>query len=171
MSLIHSEPNLFHIFKSCHAWLFKRLFSNRLHMQDAFFSVEEAMAEETKVEVTGIEAQEGPCSLYILTLIQKSLAKCFMPDYLIGLGREWSDLGLEGLLSKHRKPPVSLYLLMFHYNLRSLKMMDGMRLSTRQSPNIMSGPTCLCLLLRRLTPFPKLPLTIRQCNPPMLARY
>jgi hypothetical protein len=23
MSLIHSEPNLFHIFKSCHAWLFK----------------------------------------------------------------------------------------------------------------------------------------------------
>jgi hypothetical protein len=46
------------------------------------------MAEETEVEVTGTEAQEGPGSLYILTLIQKSLAKCFMPDSLIGLGRE-----------------------------------------------------------------------------------
>jgi len=38
-------------------------------MQDEFFSVEEAMVEETKVEVTGTEAQEGPGSLYILTLI------------------------------------------------------------------------------------------------------
>jgi hypothetical protein len=46
------------------------------------------MAEETEVEVIGTEAQEGPSSLYILTLIQKSLAKCFMSDYLIGLGRE-----------------------------------------------------------------------------------
>jgi hypothetical protein len=52
------------------------------------FLVEEAMAEETEVEVTGTEAQEGPGSPYILTLIQKSLANCFMPDYLIGLGRE-----------------------------------------------------------------------------------
>jgi hypothetical protein len=43
--------------------------------------------------------------------------------------------------------PVSLYLLMSPYNLRSLKMMDGRRLSTRQSPNIVAGPTCLCLLL------------------------
>jgi hypothetical protein len=46
------------------------------------------MDEETEVEVTETEAQEGLISLYILTLIQKSLAKCFMPDYLIGLGRE-----------------------------------------------------------------------------------
>jgi hypothetical protein len=46
------------------------------------------MAEGTELEVTGTEAQEGPSSLYILMLIQKSLAKCFMPDSLIGLGRE-----------------------------------------------------------------------------------
>ena len=53
-----------------------------------FFWVEEAMAKETEVEVTGIEAQEGPGSPYILTLIEKSLGHCFMEDYLIGLGRE-----------------------------------------------------------------------------------
>jgi hypothetical protein len=46
------------------------------------------MAEETKVELTGIEAQEGPGSPYILTLIQKSLDNCFMPDSSIVLGRE-----------------------------------------------------------------------------------
>jgi hypothetical protein len=31
-------------------------------------------------------------------------------------------------------------------------MMDGRRLSTRQSPNIMVGPTCLCLLLSPVNP-------------------
>jgi hypothetical protein len=46
------------------------------------------MAEETEVEVIGTEAQEGPGSPYILTLIHKSLANCFMPDSSIGLGRE-----------------------------------------------------------------------------------
>jgi hypothetical protein len=46
------------------------------------------MAKETKVEVTRTEAQEGLGSLYILMLIQKILDKCFMPYYLIGLGRE-----------------------------------------------------------------------------------
>jgi hypothetical protein len=54
----------------------------------SFFPVEEAMAEETEVEVTETEAQEGLGSLYILMLIQKSLAKCFMQDSLIGLGRK-----------------------------------------------------------------------------------
>jgi len=46
------------------------------------------MAEETKVEVTGTEVQEGPGFPYILTFIHKSLANCFMSDYSIGLGRE-----------------------------------------------------------------------------------
>jgi hypothetical protein len=46
------------------------------------------MAEETEVEVTGTEAQEGMGYLYILTLTQKILAKFFMPDYLIRLGME-----------------------------------------------------------------------------------
>jgi hypothetical protein len=46
------------------------------------------MAEETEVEVIGIEAQEGPGSPYILMLIHKILANCFMPDFSIGLGRE-----------------------------------------------------------------------------------
>jgi len=88
MSPIHSKPNIFRIVKSCHAWLFKILFSNRLHMQDEFFSVKEVMAEETEVEVTGTEAQEGIGSLYILTLIQKSLVKCLMKNTLTRLGRE-----------------------------------------------------------------------------------
>jgi hypothetical protein len=42
------------------------------------------MFKETEVEVTQTEAQEGLGYLYILTLIQKSLAKCFMPDSLTG---------------------------------------------------------------------------------------
>jgi len=46
------------------------------------------MAEKTEVEVARTEAQEGPGSPYILTLIQKRLANCFTPDSLIGLGRE-----------------------------------------------------------------------------------
>jgi hypothetical protein len=46
------------------------------------------MAEETEVEVIGTEAQEGPGSPYILTLIHKSLDNCFMPDSSIELGRE-----------------------------------------------------------------------------------
>ena len=46
------------------------------------------MAEEIEVEVTRTEAQEGLGSLYILMLIQKSLADCFMLDFLIGLGRK-----------------------------------------------------------------------------------
>jgi hypothetical protein len=46
------------------------------------------MAEETEAEVTQTGAQEGPGSPYILTLIQKSLVKCFMQDSLTGLGRE-----------------------------------------------------------------------------------
>jgi hypothetical protein len=46
------------------------------------------MAEEIDVEVIGTEAQEGQGSPYILMLIHKSLANCFMPDFSIGLGRE-----------------------------------------------------------------------------------
>jgi hypothetical protein len=46
------------------------------------------MVEEKEVEVTRTKVQEGPGSPYTLTLIQKSLANCFMPDCLIGLGRE-----------------------------------------------------------------------------------
>jgi hypothetical protein len=46
------------------------------------------MVEETKVELIGTEAQEVLCSPYILTLIHKSLANCFMPYFSIGLGRE-----------------------------------------------------------------------------------
>jgi hypothetical protein len=51
MSMIHFEPNLFCIFKSFHAWLFKKLFANRLHS-----FLQEAMVEETEEEVTGTEA-------------------------------------------------------------------------------------------------------------------
>jgi hypothetical protein len=46
------------------------------------------MKEEIEVEVIGTEAQEGPCSPYILMLIHKSSANCFMPDFSIGFSRE-----------------------------------------------------------------------------------
>jgi hypothetical protein len=46
------------------------------------------MVKETEVEVIGTEAQEGPGSPYILTLIHKTLANCFMLDSSIGLGSE-----------------------------------------------------------------------------------
>jgi hypothetical protein len=45
MSLIHSEPKLFCILKSCHAWIFKRLFSNRLHMQDSLIGSDREQSE------------------------------------------------------------------------------------------------------------------------------
>jgi hypothetical protein len=89
------------------------------------------MAEETKGEVIGTDAQEGSGSPYILMLIHKSLANCFRTDFSIGLGKEWSNPGLKGSLSKICKPLVSLCLLMSHCNPRFLKMMDGKRLSTR----------------------------------------
>ena len=46
------------------------------------------MAEETGVEVTRTEAQEGLGSQFILMLILKSWANYSMLDSLIGLGRE-----------------------------------------------------------------------------------
>jgi hypothetical protein len=89
-------------------------------------------------------------------LTHKSLANCFRPDFSIGLGKEWSNLGLKGLLSKFGKPLVSLCLLMSHCNPRFLKMMDGKRLSTRQSPNIVAGLIYPYLILRLLTPLSKI---------------
>jgi hypothetical protein len=97
------------------------------------------MAKETEGEIIGIEAQEGLDSPYILMLIHKHLASCFRPDFSIGLGKEWSNPGLKGLLSKFYKPLVSLCLLMSHCNPRFLKMMDRKRLSTQQYLNIMAG--------------------------------
>jgi hypothetical protein len=130
--------------------------------RNEFFSIEVAMAEETEVEVIGTETQESPGSPYILMLINKSLANCFKLDFSIGLGREKSNLGLKILLSKSHKPLISLCRLTSHCTMRFLKMMDGRILSTRQSPNIMAGPTCPCLLLRLLIPLSKMTLTTRQ---------
>jgi hypothetical protein len=67
------------------------------------------MVVETKGEVIGTEAQEGQGSPYILMLTHKSLANCFKIDFSNGLGREWSNLGLKGLLSKSCKHLTSLY--------------------------------------------------------------
>jgi len=141
-----TESNLFHIFKSCHVWFFKRLFSNQACMHEWVFSSKVAMAEETEGEVIGIEAQEGQYSPYILMLTHKRLAICFRPDFSIGLGKEWSNVGLKGLLSKFWNPLVLFYPLMSHCNPRFLKMTNGKRLSTRKSPKIVAGPICLCLL-------------------------
>jgi hypothetical protein len=116
------------------------------------------MAEATEGEVIGTEAQEGQGSPYILMLTHKSLASCFRPYFSIGLGKEWSNLGLKGLLSKLHKPLVFPCPLMSHCNPRFLKMTDGKRLSTRQSPNIVAGPIYPYLLPCLLTPLSKLPL-------------
>jgi hypothetical protein len=79
------------------------------------------MVKETEGELIGTKAQEGQGSSYILMLTHKSLANYFSLDFSTGLGREWSNLGLKGLLSKSCKPPISLYLLTSHCNLRFLK--------------------------------------------------
>lgn len=139
-------------------------------MQEWVFSAEVAMDEETKGEVIRIEAQEGQGSPYILMLTHKILANCFRLYFSTRLGSEWSNLGLKGILSNSRKPSISLYLLTSHCNPRFLKIMDGRRLSTRHSPNIVASPICPFLLLHLLTLFPKIPLTTHQYNPPMLAR-
>jgi hypothetical protein len=47
---------------------------------------------------------EGQGSPYILMPTHKSLANCFRLDFSTRLGREWSNLGLKGLLSKSCKP-------------------------------------------------------------------
>jgi hypothetical protein len=72
------------------------------------------------------------------------------------LGKEWSNLGQKGLPSKPHMSLVSQCPLMSHYNLKSLKMMDGKRLSTQQSLNIVAGLTCLYLLLHLLIKLSKL---------------
>jgi hypothetical protein len=97
------------------------------------------MVEETEGEVTGTEAQEGQGSPYILMLTLKNLASCFRLDFSIGLGKDWSNLGLKGLPSNFYKPLVSLCLLMSHCNPWFLKMMDGKIFSNQQSPNIVDG--------------------------------
>jgi hypothetical protein len=89
------------------------------------------MAKKTEWEVIGIEAQEGQGYPYILMLTHKSLASFFRLDFSIGLGKEWSNPSLKGLLSKSHKPLVSLCLLTSQYNPSFLQMMDGKRLSTR----------------------------------------
>ena len=98
------EPNLFHIFKICHVWLFKRLFSNHSCMQEWFFLAEVAMVEETKGEVIGKEAQEGQGSPYILMLTHKSLASCFRLNFSIGLGKEWSNIVLKASFPSSTSP-------------------------------------------------------------------
>jgi hypothetical protein len=57
-------------------------------MQDDFFSVGEAMTEETKVEVIGNEAQGGLGYQYISMLIMKRWDNCSMLDSLIVLDME-----------------------------------------------------------------------------------
>jgi hypothetical protein len=128
------------------------------------------MDKENKGEITGTEAQECQDFPYILMLTQKILASCFKPYFSIGLGKEWSNLGLKVLLFKFHKPLVSLCLPMSHCNPRFLKMTDGKRLSTRQSPNIVAGPIYPYLLLHLLTPLSKIPLPTHQCNPLMLVK-
>jgi hypothetical protein len=101
----------------------------------------------------------------------QELSQLFQDGFLTGLDKEWSNLGQKGLLSKPHMSLVSQFPLMSHYNLKSLKMMDGKRLSTRQSPNIVVGPICLyLLLLHLLTKLSKLPMHTHQYSLPMQAR-
>jgi hypothetical protein len=128
------------------------------------------MAKETEGDVIGIEAQEGQGSPYILMLTHKILASCFRRYFSIGLGKEWSKLVLKGLISKLHKPLVFPCPLMCHYNPRFPKMMDGKRLSTRKSPNIMASPIYPYHLPHLLTPLSKLPLPTHQFSPLMLVK-
>jgi hypothetical protein len=128
------------------------------------------MAEATEGEVIAIEAEDSQGSPYTLTMTHKSYANCFRMEFSIALGKEWSNLGLKGLPSKLHKPLVFLFPLMSHCNSRFPKTMDGKRLSTQQSPNIMTGPICPYLLPRLLTRSPKLHLSTHQLSPLMLVK-
>jgi hypothetical protein len=101
------------------------------------------MAEATEGEVIGTRGPRRPRFSIHFDTDSQELGQLFQAmDFSIGLGKEWSNLGLKGLPSKFCKPLVSLCPLMSHCNPRFLKMMDGKRLSTRQSPNIVAGPIC-----------------------------
>jgi hypothetical protein len=65
------------------------------------------MARVTKEEEIGIGALEGQDSLYTLMPTHKSYANNFKMDFLTGLGKECSNLGLKGLLSKPHRSLVS----------------------------------------------------------------
>jgi hypothetical protein len=119
----------------------------------------EGVIEEEEI---GIGALEGQGSLYILMQTRKSWANYFKLDFLTGLGKEWSKLGYKVLPSKPHMSLVSQCHLMYHYNLNSLKMTDNKRLSTRQSPSIVAGLTCLYLLLHLLIKLSKMPLPTDQ---------
>jgi hypothetical protein len=88
------------------------------------------MARVKKEEEIRIGALEGQGSLYILMQTRKSWANYFKLYFLTGLGKEWSNLGQKGLPSKPHMSLVSQCPLMSHYDLKSLKMIDGKRLST-----------------------------------------
>jgi hypothetical protein len=66
-----------------------------------------------------------------LMYTRKSWDTYFKMDFLTRLGKEWSKIGQEGLPSKPHMSLVSQFPLMSHYNLKSLKTMDGKRLSTQ----------------------------------------
>jgi hypothetical protein len=128
------------------------------------------MTGVTEEEKIGTRALEGQGSLYILMQTRKSWANYFKLDFLTGLGKEWSNLGQNGLPSKPHMSLVSQFPLMSHYNLKSLKTSNGKRLSTQQSPNIVAGLTCLYLLLHMLIKLSKLPLSTHQYSLPMQAK-
>ena len=128
------------------------------------------MAEATKEEVIGTGALEGLDSPFTLMLTRKSWASYFRLGFSIGLGKEWSNLGLKGLPSKLHKPLVFPCPLMSHCNSRFLKMTNSRRLSTRQSPNIVAGPICPYLLPCILTRLSKLHLSTHHISPLMLAK-
>ena len=108
------------------------------------------MTNITEEEEIGIGALEGQGSLYTLMQTCKSQARYFKLDFLTGLDKEWSNLGQKRLPSNPHMSLVSQFPLMSHYNMKSLKTMNGKRLSIRQSPNIVASLTCLYLLLHLL---------------------
>jgi hypothetical protein len=65
------------------------------------------MVGETEEEEIGTRALKGQGSLYTLKQTHKSLASYFKLDFLTGLGKEWSNLGLNDLPSKPHRSLVS----------------------------------------------------------------
>jgi hypothetical protein len=65
------------------------------------------MVGVTKEEKIGTGALECQGYLYTLMQTRKSWATYFKLDFLTGLGKEWSNLGLKGLLSKPHMSLVS----------------------------------------------------------------
>jgi hypothetical protein len=144
--------------KSFHVWLFKGLFANQSRMQDEFFILH-SHGRGNRGRGNWNQGLRRPMFSIHFDVDSQELDQLFHARFFNWIG--------QGIVQpRHERPPFQApqalnIPILPHVSLQPEvpEMMDGRRLSTRQSPNIVAGPTCPCMFLRLLTPLSKLPLT------------